>query len=159
VSKKSRIEAIVSDEAIEQRIKAAEKDFKAESSIGDTSYFYSAWSSWLIRPDKEIVVPVVRVILGDSQGNVVFKRSVVLTGILFLIVQLAETLLTELHRAKGLKGMTLDLPGNNDSFVKLITRAESALTKSKDVINELIIEDVNYERPKKVTKPKSSKGA
>jgi hypothetical protein len=122
-------------------ISPEQEKFEDAASIGDTYFLYESWSAWSINPETKRIAPVTRIYIGDLKGNVVFERSVVLTGVLDLISELTNTLENEIDKIGKLPGFALHIPHTTTHFMETlgeveatVKRVQSALEKGKFLV-------------------------
>jgi hypothetical protein len=108
--------------------------FEAATSIGDVYFQYSSWSAWSISPDIKRIAPITRVSIGDLDGNILFDRSVVITGLADLLSEISNTLELELTKLTKMPDYVFHIPGTSAAFIENIEATESCLTQIKEMI-------------------------
>lgn len=119
--------------------------FEEEADIGDLSIMYQSWSSWSLHPANKWIAPFVTIALGDENGNLIFKRTMLITAIADLIEQLADTLRVEITKARDLPGFVIDLPGRP---ALMLADLEIARKHISDVLDIVSKSDMLRESPK-----------
>jgi hypothetical protein len=116
---------------------AVNKKFEDSTQLGDQAFLYSSWSAWALDPKRKTIAPIVRIVLGDlMSGNVVFDRSVVLTGVADLLNELSHTFLNEIARASDVTGYSLDLPNEPEVILKDLREAHERISVALDLLNK-----------------------
>ncbi len=124
----------------EARYRAARRKFNEATTIGDVQVFFRAWQSWLIWPDRKMVAPVSRVYIGDSLGNVVFNRSLVLSTMADLISDLTQVIQSDVKDITEMSGYKLSLPGERTEMLVTLREAREGISQILDTLekNDLI---------------------
>jgi hypothetical protein len=85
------------------------KKFDEQGTLGDAAFLYQSWSAWALHPKVKRILPISRIMLGDKKGDVIFDRSVLLTGIADLVEELTNTFFREVEKASGMSGYTIEV--------------------------------------------------
>jgi hypothetical protein len=111
--------------------------FERRSFIGDTYFLFQSWPAWFVSPVEKLIAPVSRIYIGDTEGNIIFQRDVVMTGLLDLIDELSGTIETDIAIASEMpKGFYLSIPGTTQDFVKRLKAIEERLATIVKKIEE-----------------------
>jgi hypothetical protein len=138
LSESSANEAVTDTTAAEEaEATAINKKFEDSTQLGDQAFLYSSWSAWALNPKRKTIAPIVRIVLGDLvSGNVVFDRSVVLTGVADLLNELSHTFLNEVARASEITGYSFDLPSEPELILKDLREAQERISVTLDLLNK-----------------------
>jgi hypothetical protein len=133
------------EEEVNAEVAKAYEEFRERASIGDVQFLVRIWPAWIISPKLKEVVPVSRVYVGDMSGNLLFSRPVVLSGLIDLMYEFAQGLLSDVSRLNDL-GYNLDMPVYAADVRERLKLARSYLEKSSE-----LLESLNDARDKRAT--------
>ena len=107
-----------SDEAVGERkgdepdVDGVSEKFDRQQDFGDIAYLYQSVTAWSVNPRAGFIAPITRIAVADLDGNLLFQRSVVLTGIADLVHELSRTLHIELTKLSEMKDLKVSIPGH-----------------------------------------------
>jgi hypothetical protein len=110
--------------------------FDQQTPPGDVYFFVRDWSAWIVSPKTRKVAPIVRLSIGDQNGNVILTRAVTFHGLMDLVEELAGVLQKQ---AVALADMSwdVDLPATHEDMLESVEAIQQAIGKVADVIPRL----------------------
>lgn len=124
------------DDELTPQAKAAIEKFSRRADIGDVAFLYRSWMAWSVLPKNKTIAPVTRIIIGDLEGNVLFDRPVVLTGVADLLNELAQTLDREVIRAEGMSDFRLNIPGEATMVLDNLKSAQAHIGNALSLLGK-----------------------
>lgn len=108
------------DEEIDEIV----EKFGEASSIADINVLLRVWPAWIVNHSRKTIAPVLRVYLGDDEGNVVYNRPVVLSAVADLARGLLRVVAGEIVNASAMSGYQLSLPGEAKDFLETLREVQ-----------------------------------
>lgn len=105
--------------------------------IADFGYYVYTWPAWFVMPEVKRYVPVIRLAIGDLDGNILLKRESMLTGIVDLIDELASSLQKDFSFIKDFEGFAVEQPQSKEGFIEDLDGLIDRFSKIKEIVQAL----------------------
>jgi hypothetical protein len=125
---------------VDAAFELANQRFSDATATGDPYYFVQTWPAWMLDTKNKTVVPIDRVYIGNTSGNLVFDRPVLYTGVIDLIDELAGIAARTTKNLKGLEGYVIDLPFSRRYILERIQTIKDLVVQIENDLNELQFE-------------------
>lgn len=109
--------------------------FEAATKIAEVGFQYEYWPAWVMTPREEIIAPIVRFYIGDSDDNILFKENVLLSALIEMTQEINNAILYNLSLLNGYKTHSIHLPSTKEEIIAQIGDIEAQLKEIKDYLS------------------------